>query len=126
MPILEIEVVVEAGGSLDEALAASLADAAAEVFGSVAGETWVRLRELPRERYAENGGGPPEGVLPVFVEVLLAELPAGEDLRLQIHRLTLAIAKLCDRPPENVHLFYRPAARGRVAFGGKLVGGSGT
>jgi hypothetical protein len=32
---------------------------------------------------------------------------------------------VCERPPENVHLFYRAAARGRVAFGGKLVGGEG-
>ena len=121
MPILEIEVVIEDDAALEASLASSLADAAAEVFGSVAGQTWVRLRELPRARYTENGGGPPEGVLPVFVDVLLADPPEGEDLRLQVHRLTLAIANLCGRAPENVHLFYQPAARGRVAFGGKLV-----
>jgi hypothetical protein len=82
----------------------------------------VRLRSLPRDAYAENGAGPPEGVHPVFVSVLLADLPEGEELRLQVHRLTLAIAKTCGRPPENVHLFYEPRASGRVAFGGKLVG----
>jgi hypothetical protein len=91
------------------------------VFESVAGRTWVRLRELPVDRYAENGGGPLDGVLPVFVDVLLADPPQGEELRSQIHRLTLAIAKVCERAPENVHLFYQASARGRVAFGGKLV-----
>ena len=98
-----------------------LADAAGEVFETVAGRTWVRLRTLPSDRYAENGGGPPEGVLPIFVDVLLADPPEGEDLRLQVHRLTLAIANICERAPENVHLFYQAAARGRVAFGGRLV-----
>jgi hypothetical protein len=93
MPILDIEIVVAADADLDSSLAAKLADAAGEVFASVAGQTWVRLRPLGGELYAENGG------------------------------LTLAIANVCDRAPETVHLVYRPAARGRVAFGGKLVGG---
>jgi hypothetical protein len=122
MPILDVEIVMPAGGEIDDSLAARLADLAGEVFGSVAGQTWVRLRPLARDRYAENGGGPPEGVLPVFVDLLLADPPQGGELRSQVHRLTLAIAKACQRPPENVHLFYRAAARGRVAFGGKLVG----
>jgi hypothetical protein len=123
MPILDIEIVVAADSDLDSSLAAKLADAAGEVFASVAGQTWVRLRPLRADRYAENGGGPPEGVLPVFVEVLLADPPMGEELRSQVHRLTLAIANVCERAPENVHLVYGAAARGRVAFGGKLVGG---
>jgi phenylpyruvate tautomerase PptA (4-oxalocrotonate tautomerase family) len=124
MPILDVEIVTPAGEEIDDSLASRLADAAGEVFGSVAGQTWVRLRPLPSESYAENGGGPPDGVSPVFVGVLLADPPVGEELRSQVHRLTLAIANACGRPPENVHLFYRAAARGRVAFGGKLVGGS--
>ena len=122
MPILDLEIVVPDGEALDASLAASVADASGEVFGSLAGQTWVRVRAVPRESYAENGGGPPVGIHPVFVRVLLADPPQGEDLRSQVHRLTLAIAKVCQRPPENVHLFYEPAARGRVAFGGRLVG----
>jgi phenylpyruvate tautomerase PptA (4-oxalocrotonate tautomerase family) len=122
MPILDVEMVVEAADALDPALAARLADAAGEVFGTVAGSTWVRLRPLPRARYAENGGGPPQGVAPVLVSILLAEPPSGSELRTQVHRLTAAIARVCDRPPENVHLLYQPAAKGRTAFGGKLVG----
>ena len=121
MPILDVEVVTTGEDALDETLAAKIADAAGEVFESVAGRTWVRLRGLPRGLYAENGGGPSDGTLPVFVEVLLADPPRAEELRSQIHRLTLAIAKVCERTPENGHLFYRESARGRVAFGGKLV-----
>ena len=121
MPILDVEVVTTGEDALDEALAAKIADAAGEVFESVAGRTWVRLRALPQALYAENGGGPPDGTQPIFVDVLLADLPQAEELRSQIHRLTLAIAKVCERTPENVHLFYQASARGRVAFGGKLV-----
>lgn len=121
LPILDIDLVVAAGERLDAALASTLADAAGKVFGSVAGSTWVRVRPLPREHYAENGGGPPDGVDPVFVRVLLADAPSGEELRSQVHHLTAAIAKICGRPPENVHLLYEPAAKGRVAFGGKLL-----
>jgi phenylpyruvate tautomerase PptA (4-oxalocrotonate tautomerase family) len=121
MPILDVVIIMPVGDEPDSSLATRLADVTGEVFEAVAGRTWVRLRALPADRYAENGGGPPEGVLPVFVDVLLADPPEGEDLRLQVHRLTLTIANVCGRPPENVHLFYQAAARGRVAFGGKLV-----
>jgi phenylpyruvate tautomerase PptA (4-oxalocrotonate tautomerase family) len=121
MPILDVEVVTAGSEALDESLASRIADAAGEVFASVAGQTWVRVRDLPRGRYAENGGGPPDGTLPVFCSVLLADPPQGEELRSQVHRLTLAIAKVCERAPANVHLLYRASARGRVAFGGKLV-----
>lgn len=122
MPILEVDLVVEDDGALDAALAPALAEAAGEVFAEVAGTTWVRVRPVPRAHYAENGGGPPEGVHPVLVRVLLAEVPTGSELRNQVHRLTAAIAKVCERPPENVHLVYEPPAGGRVAFGGRLVG----
>jgi len=121
MPILDVEIVMDEGESADPGLAGRLADAAGGIFGSVAGGTWVRLRELAATSYAENGGGPLGGVRPVFVEVLLADPPQGEERRLQVHRLTLAIAKLCERAPENVHVLYAAPARGRIAFGGKLA-----
>jgi phenylpyruvate tautomerase PptA (4-oxalocrotonate tautomerase family) len=125
MPILDVDIVVADDEVLDAALPSQLADAAGEVFGAVAGSAWVRVRPVPRAQYAENGGGPPEGVHPVLVRVLVAEVPTGSELRNQVHRLTAAIAKVCERPPENVHLVYEPPARGRVAFGGKLAGGAG-
>jgi len=123
MPILEIEVVVTEDESLGHELAPSLAEAAGGIFGSPAGGTWVRLRELPLSQYAENGGGPIDGVLPVFVTVLKARLPTPGDLESEIEKLTNEIARLCKRPPENVHLIYQPEGAGRVAFGGRLVTG---
>jgi phenylpyruvate tautomerase PptA (4-oxalocrotonate tautomerase family) len=121
MPILEVEIVVAATDRIDPRLAAALADAAGAVFRSAAGRTWVLVRHLPAERYAENGGGPPAGVRPVFVTVLKAEHPPPEDLKSEMAALTREVARICDRPAENVHVFYAPEGKGRVAFSGSLV-----
>jgi phenylpyruvate tautomerase PptA (4-oxalocrotonate tautomerase family) len=121
MPILEVEVVVGETDRLPSDLAARLADAAGEVFGAPAGRIWVRLRALPREQYAENGGGPPAGVLPVFVKVLKARQASPEELRREVQELTEAIAGACGRPMDNVHVVYAPKGAGRAAFGGRLV-----
>lgn len=121
MPILDVEIVVPPGEVLDPGLARVLADRAGEVLGMPSGRTWVRLRTLPRDRYAENGGGPPAGVCPVFVTVLKARFPTPEELPDEVSRLTTAVAKACQRPGANVHVLYLPEARGRIAFGGNLV-----
>lgn len=75
MPILEVEIVVGPEEELAPGLAGRLADAAAAVFAIPPGRTWVRLRALPCDRYAEDGGGPPAGVRPVFVSILKARRP---------------------------------------------------
>jgi phenylpyruvate tautomerase PptA (4-oxalocrotonate tautomerase family) len=119
VPILEVEVVLRPGESLPAGLARELADRAGEAFDSAPGGTWVRVRALAREQYAENGGV--EGMYPVFVSVLKARLPTAWAMQAEISRLTALIARACARPPENVHIFYQPAGMGRVAFGGKLI-----
>jgi phenylpyruvate tautomerase PptA (4-oxalocrotonate tautomerase family) len=121
MPILSIEIVLRPNETLRRGLAAELADRAGEVFGSAPGETWIKLTTIPAGQYAEAGGLPPGGVYPVFVSVLKARYSPTIALQAEITRLTAAIAQACARPEENVHLFYQPEARGRVAFGGKLV-----
>jgi len=121
MPILDVEIVLRPGESLRAGLAGELADRAGEVLRSEAGQTWVRLRSLPAERYAENGGGPGIEIHPVFVSVLKARIPPAPALRLEIAELTAAIAHTCDRPIENVHLLYPVEGAGHVAFGGRLV-----
>ena len=78
-----------------------------------------RLADVARE----NGIEPGAAVYPVFVSILKARLPEAEDLRKEVERLTVAIARVCGRPTENVHIFYQPPGEGRVAFGGKVVGG---
>ena len=121
MPILDVQFV----GSISEGdratLARRLADAAGAVFASRPQQTWVTLRVVPDDAYSENGGVLPDGVRPVIVSILHASPPTGDALSEQIARLTRAIASVCGRPPENVHLIYQPTGKGRVAFGGKLV-----
>jgi phenylpyruvate tautomerase PptA (4-oxalocrotonate tautomerase family) len=121
MPILQVEIVLRSGEVLPDRLAADIADRSAQVFGATPGRTWVRLHALPRDQYAEDGGGLRTGVYPVFASVLHRQRPAGDDLRQEVERLTTVIAGTCGRPPENVHLFYEPDALARVSFGGNLV-----
>ena len=121
MPILDVELVLEDWETVPSDLASRLADAAGAVFGTPAGRTWVRVRRLARADYAENGGGPPTGVRPVFANVLVSRLPSPSRVREDIERLTRAIAAVCGRPIENVHVMFLPDAAGRVAFGGTLV-----
>ena len=122
MPILEVEVVQRDGEVLDPRAAARIAEAAASVFGTPPGSTWVRMRTLLRTGYAEDAGGPPDGVFPVFVSVGKARCGSLGERASEAERLTRAIAPILKRPPENVHILYEPDGAGRVAFGGRLVG----
>lgn len=121
MPILTVEIVVEEGQEIAPNLAGAIADAAGAIFGSAPGRTWVRLRLLPAGQYAENDVPPDAIPRPIFVSVLKAEPPASDALVRESMQLATALAALCGRPVENVHIFWEPAAHGRVAFGGKLV-----
>jgi phenylpyruvate tautomerase PptA (4-oxalocrotonate tautomerase family) len=121
MPILEIEIVTRPGESLPRGLTAKIADEAAEILHSRPGGTWVRLRTLSSDSYAENGGGPPSGIHPIFVSVLKSRLPSKAELAREAQQLAQAIARISDRPPDNVHILYLPEGVGRIAFGGRLL-----
>src|SRR4030066_360628 len=121
MPILEVDFICLDERSTSSDLARRIVDGAAEVFGSSPGETWVRLNLVDRSRYAENGGGPPGGGLPGIFRGPEGRSPRCASLASEVDALTQAIAKACERPPENVHLIYAPDAEGRVAFGGHIV-----
>jgi hypothetical protein len=90
------------------------------VFGTEPGRTWIRLRELSAARYAEDGGES-GAFFPVFVTVLKARLPRGEELEREVRDLAKEIGSACRRSPENVHILYEPPAAGRIAFGGTLL-----
>ncbi|HTM22286.1 MAG TPA: hypothetical protein VL172_17320 [Kofleriaceae bacterium] len=120
MPILEVRVVGDVSVDVARGLARRIADAAAGVLGSPPRGTWVTVEAIPEDDYAENGGVA-AGVEPVLVRVLLRDGPPAEGLEAQAEALTRAIAGCCGRPADNVHIIYEPAARGRVAFGGRLV-----
>ena len=122
MPILDVEIITRPGESIDPHLATEIAHRAGEIFGSAPGNTWVKVRPLAGENYAENDDSPPGNVHPVFVSVLKAKLPPADALQTEVDRLTAAIAQICDRPAENVHIIYLPEGAGRIAFGGKVIG----
>ena len=115
MPILDVEIV---GGKIEAATTRALADGLGAVFEAAPGKVWVRVRSLPVEAYAENGGGAPK---PVFVTVTASAPPEGAVLRQRIDGIVAVVAQLTGRPRENIHVEFQPAARGRIAFGGRLV-----
>jgi phenylpyruvate tautomerase PptA (4-oxalocrotonate tautomerase family) len=118
MPIVDVELVgdefVTAG------LTRRLADALGEALTSRPGGTWVRLRQLERSRYAENGGVADE-LRPVFVTVLARNRPTGQELLDRVARVTAAVAEVVGRDPTQVHVLFDDDAVGRLSFGGRLV-----
>lgn len=123
MPILEVEIVTGHGESLNPGLAQRLADTAGDVFGTPPGRTWVRLRTLSRDQYAENHTAVLIDIQPVFVTVLKSRACGTAELKDEAAKLCEALAQACGRPKENVHILYLPEAAGRMSFGGELVTG---
>ena len=121
MPIIDVELVCDEDESVPTVSAQALADAAAAVFGSPPGRTWVRLRRLPATAYAENGVRLAPANRPVFVTVLKAHPPTGDALAMEVTALTDAIAAETRRPSTEVHITYSAPAAGRQAFGGRVV-----
>jgi hypothetical protein len=119
MPILEVTVVLRVQEVLPEGTAPRLALAAAKVFASAPGHTWVRLRSLAHTDYAEDSGD--AQAAPVFVSVLKAHAGKAEALRAEAEALARAFASVLDRPHEQVHILYEPPALGRIAFGGRWL-----
>ena len=122
MPILEVELTGGVAAATRSGLAQRLADAAGAIFRSAPGETWVRLRDMHPENYAENKTDTyAAGVHPVFVRVLKRALPEEPALTQEIKSLTEAVASATGRPADQVHVAYDPPGAGRVAFGGVLL-----
>ncbi|MFA6110532.1 MAG: hypothetical protein WDA75_17350 [Candidatus Latescibacterota bacterium] len=121
MPIIDIDIVLKPREELRHDLALDVANATGEALGVPPGEAWVKVRTIAPECYAESGGGPPEGVCPVFVSVVLADDGSREKRQEQADILATTIATVCGRRKEHVHIIFAPPARGRIAFGGKLM-----
>jgi phenylpyruvate tautomerase PptA (4-oxalocrotonate tautomerase family) len=119
MPILTVDIVHDPGTVLADDLAQRLADEAGRVLGSAPGTAWVLVSPVPSTRYAESGGG--EGAGPVFVRVLKRAHPDTPARNEEVVALTRAVADVCGRSPDRVHVIYEPPALGRVAFGGVVV-----
>jgi len=123
MPLIDIEIVCRPDEDVGSGLAGEIADRLGQVLQAPPGTTWVKVRTIHHDRYAENGVLPAEGIHPVFMSILKAKLPSPEKMQEEVSRLTEAVAQLCDRPKEDIHIIYLPEGAGRVAFGGRIVSG---
>ena len=121
MPIVDIEVVGDVPNDDGAARAQALCDAIARIFAAPPATTWVRVRKLPCEDYAENHVSVAPSDLPVFVTVLKRHVPARAELTREVAALAQAVARVVGRPPNRVHVEYAAAAAGRIAFGGILI-----
>ena len=123
MPIVDIEVVTGMAEpeAVDRETLQLLADELGSIFGSDPGETWVRLRSMDQDAYAENLAGNESNVRPVFVQILRAELPDRAALRREMAGIVEIVARMLNRRRENVHVLYAPDAKGRIGFGGTLL-----
>jgi len=121
MPIVDIEIVGPLPSGRTRPLAQVLADAAGRVFAAPPGTTWVRVRTLPLDAYAENDTAIAPVDAPVFVNVRKRRAPEGAELAAEIGALTHAIAGVLECPASRVHVGYEASAAGRLAFGGTLV-----
>lgn len=121
MPIVTVEVVAGDGSATRNDLAQVLADAIGKALNSPPGHTWVRLRPITPNQYAENGSPPEATELPVFVTILERQASRGAELQAQVASLTRAVAEVVGRPASCVHIEFAPSAAGRLSFGGTLV-----
>jgi phenylpyruvate tautomerase PptA (4-oxalocrotonate tautomerase family) len=125
MPILRLDIVENDTDTpcYGRQVIQELADGLGSLFGTGPAGTWVQVRYLPRDSYAENDTVLDGDVLPVFVHVLKARVPEPPSLRTEAAAIAALVARVLDRPQDNVHVIYEPPGAGRVAFGGKLVDG---
>jgi phenylpyruvate tautomerase PptA (4-oxalocrotonate tautomerase family) len=121
MPIVTVEVVVGANDAMAHDIAQSLADVIGRALESPPAQTWVRVRSLARDQYAENEVFLDATQLPVFVTILKRQSPQPAQLEAEIAALTRAVAQTIGRPVTCVHIEYAPAGAGRLSFGGILI-----
>lgn len=121
MPIVDIEFVCESEREFGTVSTQSIADALGRVFATPPGRTWVRLRFLDSNAYAENDVTVGALELPAFVTVLHARPPVGAARHAEVVAITAAVAMCLARSAERVHVRYAAAGAGRQAFGGRLV-----
>ena len=121
MPIIDIELVEdEAPQAVSAEIVQALADELGELLGSNQASTWVRMRYLPRDQYAENQGAIDQSTRPVFVTVLKAF--SGDEQQLaEARAIADKVSGLLQRPIQNTHILFQPDAVGRIAFGGELI-----
>ena len=123
MPIVRLKLVVQHDAErLGKDTLQTLADELGTYFDSEPSGTWVEVEYLPVEQYAENRRELPEDMRTTLVYVLKHDLPAEEEVAREAMDLARLVSKRLQRPRRNTHVFYEPPGKGRIAFGGRLVG----
>ena len=123
MPIVELELVTsnEAEKLMPDVIQ-QLSDEIGDYLGSDTAGTWLKVRYLDQDHYAENNLAGADGRLkPTFVYVLRYQLPGQDKLAQDARRLAAIVSGCTGRPVENTHIVFEPDGKGRVAFGGELV-----
>ncbi|WP_338848943.1 hypothetical protein V8J88_08365 [Massilia sp. W12] len=123
MPIIDIEWIAASADAAPPANAQALADALGTLLGSAPGHTWLRLRALPADCYAENEVNLTPAQWPVFVTVLLRVWPDEATRAKQAQAISACVAAGMGCDETRVHVEYAPPAGGRLAFGGVLTPG---
>jgi phenylpyruvate tautomerase PptA (4-oxalocrotonate tautomerase family) len=118
MPIVDVQLVLADATAAPIGAAQAVADALGKVFGTPAGQTWVRISTLSASNYAENESKLAHHELPVFVAVTFANTPEGNARAVQASEIAGATAASLNKSIGQVHIEYAPPARGRIAFGG--------
>ena len=123
MPIVTVELIEdEQQQPVHAAAIKNLTDELGELFNSAPGGTWLKLRYLPRQHYAENETTLSRAIRPTFVEVLKRDADtSATDRATEAARIAEIVAQHFDRPIANTHIIYAPSGAGRVAFGGTLI-----
>jgi phenylpyruvate tautomerase PptA (4-oxalocrotonate tautomerase family) len=98
-----------------------LADKLGRLFGSEPATTWVKVRWLARDCYAENDIELAAPTRPVMVEIIKSTLGPRAELAKEAKSISRLIASHYERPQENVHIIFQTDAIGRIAFGGQLT-----
>src|SRR5262245_23141957 len=118
MPIVDVEIVLRPDETIRKEMVSELANELGDIFRSQPGGTWIKVHELPAEQYAENDRTQ-AGIYPIFVSVIKSKVGTADKMQKEVEQITGAVAQICGRSSENVHLIYQPEGKGRLAFGGK-------
>lgn len=119
MPIINVEIVGSISANANY-VSQNLADVAGKIFQSGPGQTWLKLTFIPFDNYAENNiARPLEG--PTFVSIIMKDpLDDNEKAQLALN-LAKEIGQILNRSIDKIHVYFNLEARGRIAFGGKLM-----